>query len=186
MAVQLTLRRFTVDDYYAMARAGILHEDDRVELIDGEIVEMAPIGPGHAGRTDRGAELFLRRFGDLAQVRIQTPVRLNVHNEPQPDLALVHRRSDFYQAGHPTPVDVLLVVEVADTSLAIDQRIKLPMYARAGLREVWILDLQHDLLLVHRDPSPDGYRLVTAFRRGERLAPLAFPDRELSVDELLG
>ena len=186
MAVQLTRRRFTVDDYYAMARAGILHEDDRVELIDGEIVEMPPIGPGHAGSTDGGAELLIRRFGDLVQVRIQAPIRLNAHNEPQPDLALVRRRADFYRSGHPTPADVLLVIEVADTSLETDQRIKLPTYARASLPEVWLLDLQHDLVLVHRDPGPDGYRLVTTARRGERLAPLAFPDRELTIDELLG
>jgi Uma2 family endonuclease len=186
MAVQLTRRRFTVDDYYAMARVGILHEDDRVELIDGEIVEMPPIGPGHSGAVIGLTRVLMRAFGDHADVSVQNPVRLNVHNEPEPDVSLLRQQPDTYRAAHPTPVDILLVIEVADTSLAADQRVKMPMYARAGLPEAWIIDLQHDLVLVHRDPGPDGYRLVTTARRGERLAPLAFPNRELTIDELLG
>jgi Uma2 family endonuclease len=186
MAVQLTKRRFTVDEYYAMARAGILGEDDRVELIDGEIVEMAPIGSEHAGSVDRLTDLFGRRFRTRAIVRVQNPIRLNQYDEPQPDLALLRRRRDFYRLSHPTPDDVLLVVEVADTTLAADRSIKMPLYARAGILEVWLIDLRHRLVLVHREPTADCYRLVTTARGGERLAPLAFPDRELAVSDLLG
>jgi Uma2 family endonuclease len=186
MAVQLTRRRFTVDEYYEMARAGILGEDDRVELIDGEIVEMPPIGPGHAGSVGGAAEQLMRQFGDRAHVRVQNPIRLGPHDEPQPDLALVRRRADSYRSAHPTPADVLLVIEVADTSLAADRGVKMPLYARFGLPEAWLVDLQHEVVLVHREPAADGYRLVTTARRGERLRPLAFPDRELAVDDLLG
>ena len=186
MAVQLTRRRFTVDEYYAMARAGILAEDDRVELIDGEIVEMPPIGPEHAGSVDDIYQTLTRLFGDRAQIRSQNPVQLNPYNEPEPDFALLHRRPERYRAAHPTPADVFLIIEVSDTTLATDRRIKMPLYARHGIPEAWVIDLQHELVLVHREPTPDGYRLVSAARRGERLSPLAFPDRELAVDELLG
>jgi Uma2 family endonuclease len=186
MAVQLTRRRFTVDEYYWMARVGILAPDDRVELIDGEIVEMAPIGPVHAASVRQCTERFGREYSDLAQVSVQSPIRLGEHNEPEPDLALVRRRADFYRLAHPTPEDVFLVVEVADTSLAVDRRVKLPLYARAGIPETWLVDLQHDVLLVHREPTPDGYRVTRTARRGERIAPLAFPDREIAIADLLG
>jgi Uma2 family endonuclease len=186
MAVQLTRRRFTVDEYYEMARAGILGEDDRVELIDGEIVEMAPIGPGHAGGVEALHETLLRLFGDRAQVRAQNPIRLDPYNEPEPDLALVRRRPDSYRTAHPTPSDVFLVIEVSDTTLATDRGIKMPLFARYGIPEAWVIDLRHQVVLVHREPTPDGYRLISTARRGERLRPLAFPDREVAVDDLLG
>ena len=186
VAAQLTRHRFTVDDYYAMARAGILSEDDRVELLDGEIVEMPPIGPGHAYSVDGLTELLVRRFGDVARVRVQNPIRLDRYSEPEPDFALVRRREDLYRTGHPTPDDVLLVIEVADTTLASDRDVKTVLYARAALAEVWIVDLRHDLVLVHREPGPDGYTLVTTARRGDQLRMLAFPDRVVTVDDLLG
>jgi Uma2 family endonuclease len=185
MAVQLTRRQFTVDDYYAMLRAGILSPDDRVELIDGEIVEMPPMGPGHAGSIGSVTSLLIRLFGDRAQLRVQCPVRLGRFDEPEPDLALVRVRADSYRTAHPTPADVFLVIEVSDTTLATDRGTKMPLYARAGLPEAWILDLQHDLVLVHREPTPEGYRLVSTACLGDRLSPLAFPDCELAVDDLL-
>jgi Uma2 family endonuclease len=186
MAVRLTRRRFTVDEYYWMARVGILGEDDRVELIDGEIVEMAPIGPEHAGIVTQCTHRLLREFADLAQVRIQNPIRLDEYNEPEPDLALVRQRADFYRFAHPAPEDVLLVIEVADTTLAADRRHKMPLYGRAGIPEAWLVDLQHGVVYVHREPTADGYRVTQTVRRGERLAPLAFPDREIAVADLLG
>jgi Uma2 family endonuclease len=179
MAVQLTRRRFTVDEYYEMARAGILGEDDRVELIDGEIVEMPPIGPGHADSVDTIYQTLSRLFGDRAQIRSQNPIRLGPYNEPEPDFALLRRRPEGYRAAHPTPADVFLVIEVSDTTLATDRSIKMPMYARAGIAEAWLIDLQHGVVLVHREPGPDGYRV------GDRLSLLAFPDREIAVDDLL-
>jgi Uma2 family endonuclease len=185
MAVQLTRRRFTVDEYYQMAEAGILNEDDRVELIDGEIVEMPPIGPGHSGSVDKIYRTLFRAYDDIAQIRSQNPIRLDQYNEPQPDFSLLKHRADSYRSAHPGPDDVLLVIEVADTSLRTDRDIKLRLYARFGIQETWLVDLQHNLVVVAREPTAEGYRLITTARRGDRLAPVAFPDRALAVDDIL-
>jgi Uma2 family endonuclease len=186
MVAELKRRRFTADEYHWMARVGILGPDDRVELLDGQIIEMPPIGPDHAATVTDCDDHFRRLFGDLVQVRVQNPIRLDKFGEPQPDVVLVRPRTDSYRSAHPTPEDVLLVVEVADTTLADDRRVKLPLYAQAGIAETWLVDLQHGVVHVHREPSPDGYRVIRTVRRGERLAPLAFPERELAVSDLLG
>ena len=181
-----TRRRFTVHDYEQMGRAGILTEDDRVELIDGEIIEMSPIGSRHFAAVARLSKRFEQRFGDSALVVVQSPIRLDEHNEPEPDLALVKPRPDFYAAALPMPADVFLLVEVADTSLAYDRREKLPLYARHRIPEVWLVDVTTDTMLVSREPTPSGYRTSWTVGRGDRLAPLAFPQRELDGVELLG
>ena len=186
MAVQVAKRLFTVEEYHRMAEAGILTEDDRVELIEGEIVEMAPIGPSHAGRVDRLTELFVERLAGRAIVRVQNPVRLSQRSEPEPDLALVRRRPDFYTQAHPGPEDVFLVVEVMETSAEHDREEKLPLYAQAGIPEVWLVDLAAECIEVYRRPSPEGYEDLRRRCRGERLSPQAFPDVELAVDEVLG
>ena len=139
MSVQLSHRRFTVDEYYRMAGAGILHEDDRVELIEGEIVEMPPIGSYHAGEVDWLAQLLVRRLAGHAIVRGQNPIHLSVYSEPQPDITLLRPRADFYTTSHPTPEDILLVIEVADTSVAYDREIKAPLYSRAGIIDVLVV-----------------------------------------------
>ena len=185
MAVPLTRRRFTVDEYYRMADAGIFSEDDRVELIDGEIVQMGPIGENHAGHVDRLTWLFSRRAGDGAIVRVQNPVRLSEYSEPQPDMTLLHPRPDFYTSTHPGSRDVLLLVEVADTTAEYDRSIKVPLYARHRVWEVWVIDLQRDRVEIYRDPAPNGYREIRVARRGDRLTPLALPDVALSVDDIL-
>ncbi|HVC33433.1 MAG TPA: Uma2 family endonuclease [Chloroflexota bacterium] len=181
-----TRRRFTVDEYYRLAEVGILREDERVELVDGEIIVMSPIGRLHAADVDRLGDLFVITFRDSAQVRVQNPLRLDEHSEPQPDVMLLRRKPDFYRSGHPRPEDVLLLVEVADSTLAYDREVKLPLYARFGIPEVWLLDVENDAIVAHRDPSPDGYRTRLIVRRGASLAPLAFPGRELAVAEMLG
>ncbi len=186
MAVQLTRYRFTADEYEAMGRAGILGEDDRVELIEGEIVEMAPIGPGHARSVNDFTERFVVHFRDVAIVSPQNSIRLGRYSEPQPDLVLLRRRADRYGNALPSAEDVLLVVEVSDTTVAADRGVKVPLYGRAGIPETWVADLPHDVLHVYREPVDDGYRVVQTLRRGDRVAPLAFPDRELEVAELLG
>lgn len=186
MAVEFKRYRFTVDEYYRMAEAGIFDEDSRVELLDGEIIEMPPIGSGHADSVDASNLTLVRRFGDVARVRVQNPVRLDAHSEPEPDVALVRLRERPYREAHPGPEDVYLLVEVADTTLATDRRLKLPLYAKAGIPEILLVDLQNDAVHVHREPTPDGYRLVRTLRRGDRVAPLAFPDRDLHVADLLG
>lgn len=182
----LTRRRFTVEEYHRMADAGILDEDDRVELLDGEIVEMTPIGPRHAGGVARLDHLFGVRFGERAIVWAQNPLVLERHWEPQPDLVLLKPRQDFYTSALPGPEDALLVVEIAETSMQRDRRVKMPAYARTEVPEVWLLDLPGDRLEVFTDPAPEGYRKVRRLRRGDRLAPAAFPEVEFSVDEVLG
>ena len=186
MTLTPTRRRFTVHEYQQMGRAGVLAEDDRVELIDGEIIQMSPIGPPHNGTVLRFSKRFMQRFGDLALVSVQSPIRLDEHNEPEPDLALLQPRPDFYAAALPTAADVFLLVEVADTSLEYDRRTKLPLYARHNIPEVWVVDLNTDTILVSRDPTPSGYRTSWTVGRGDRIAPLAFPERELDGVELLG
>jgi Uma2 family endonuclease len=186
MAVDYQRYRFTVDEYYRMAEAGIFDEDSRVELIEGEIIQMPPIGPVHQDSVDSTNVTFVRRFSDVARVRVQGPIRLGIRNEPEPDICLLRIRPEPYRASHPGPDDVLLVVETADTTLAADRRLKLPMYARAGIPEVWLVDLPNDVVHVYREPFEDGYRVIQTLRRGDRVAPLAFPDRELDVSDLLG
>jgi Uma2 family endonuclease len=186
MGVQLARRLFTVAEYHKMAEAGILSEDDRVELLEGEIVAMSPIGSRHAGLVNRLNRLFSQRAGDQVVVSVQNPVRLGGYSEPQPDLALLRPRADFYTSSHPGPEDVLLAVEVAETSAAVDREVKVPLYARFGVPEVWLVDLAEDLVEVFREPSAEGYREVLVLRRGESLAPALLPDLLVPVDAVLG
>ena len=188
MALPAT-RRFTVDDYYKMAEVGILGQDDRVELIEGEIVEMAPIGPLHAGRVDRLLRLFGARLPDDFWIRGQNPVRLSRHSEPEPDLAVLRpepERARSYEEDHPTAADVLLILEVADSSLQYDLGRKARLYARHGVPELWVLDKRGGRLVLHREPTPRGYAAVQTLVRGESIVPLVFPEIVFTIDELLG
>jgi Uma2 family endonuclease len=186
MALQLSRRLFTVHEYYLMLQAGILTEDDRVELIEGEIVQMTAIGSRHAACVDRLNQLFSTRVVERAIVRVQNPVRLSEYSEPQPDLALLKPRPDFYAGAHPGPLDMLLLVEVADTSAGVDRAAKMPLYARAGIPEAWLVDLQADQVEVHRQPAPQGYQEVCSLGRGTQLGVEVFPDLSLAVDDILG
>jgi Uma2 family endonuclease len=127
MSVQGQKHQFNVDDYYRMAEVGLLSEDHRVELIGGEIIEMSPIGSTHGGAVKRSSAFLNRKLGDAAIVSVQNPVRLDDFSEPQPDIALLKPRKDFYSNSHPTPPDVLVVIEVADNSVAYDRNVKLPL-----------------------------------------------------------
>jgi Uma2 family endonuclease len=186
MLVEVQRKRFTVDEYYRMAEVGILDPDDRVELIEGEIIQMSPIGNRHAGCVNRANALFVDLFKGRAVVTVQNPVRLDKYNEPQPDLTLCKWRADFYSSGHPRPEDILLALEVADTTLKKDLKLKLPIYARLGIIELWIEDLRHDRLLVFRDPEGDKYQTHLMFGRGESLGVHVFPDASIKVEQLLG
>ncbi len=177
--------RFTVDEFARMGEAGIFSEDDRVELIDGEILEMTPIGPPHAWFVDRLNELIVTRLAGRAHVRIQNPVRLGRHTEPQPDL-VVARRSDAYADRHPEPGDILLVIEVADSSLRYDRLEKVPRYGKAGIPEAWLVDVEARTVTVYTGSGPDGYARQQVRRRGDRLAATSVPALEFLVDDVFG
>ena len=186
MSVQITKRHFNITEYYRMAEAGILSEDDRVELIEGEIIKMTPIGSRHAGCVSRLNALFNRLINETAIVSIQNPLRLSNFSEPQPDIALLKPRDDFYSSAHPTPSDVLLLIEVADKSLEYDRDIKLPLYAAASIPEVWLVNLIKDMIEIYIDPQDGMYREVRYFTRGETVSPLFNAKRTLSVDSVIG
>lgn len=180
-------RCFDVFEYYRMAEAGILHEDDRVELIEGEIVEMTPIGPRHANCVDRLTRLIVEFAGRRYVVRVQGPIRLDDGSEPQPDLTLLRRPAEgSYASDHPTPQDVLLVVEVADASLEYDREVKLPLYARAGIPEAWLMDLRNGVVEVHSEATPEGYRTIEKVRRAETVSSKTVPGLVLRAEEILG
>jgi Uma2 family endonuclease len=186
MSVQLRKRYFNVDDYYRMAEAGLFSEGDRVELIEGEVIEMSPIGSHHAGCLTRSSAVLNRRFGHLAIVSVQNPIRLGEFSEPQPDLALLTPRKDYYSNSHPTAADVLVVIEVADTSADYDRNVKLPLYARAGIPEAWLVVLPKDLIEVHSQPKNGKYQKVQRLKRGKTLTSPTVSGLSLTVDEILG
>jgi Uma2 family endonuclease len=185
MSKPLPTRRFTVDEYYRMTEVGILRAGERVELIEGEIIEMAAIGSRHAACVRRLQKLLTAGVADRGLVSVQNPVRLSDLSEPEPDIAVVKPSTDDYASAHPRAADVLLIVEVADTSVDFDREQKAFLYSLAGIAEYWLMDLPADLMEVYRWPSPDGYRDVRRLRRDDSLRPVAFPDLELSVSAIL-
>ncbi len=185
LPAQLERHRFSAAEYQRMVEVGILSEDDRVELIEGEIVAMSPMGSRHAACVDRLNAAFAARLGQEAIVRVQSPVRLDDFSEPEPDLALLRPRADFYAEAHPTPADILLVVEVMEASREYDRKVKVPLYARAGIQEVWLVDAVEGQVHVLREPAGDAYGAVGIHGRRETLAPLAFPDLALGLSQIL-
>ena len=184
--VEIHRHLFTVDDFAHMGEAGILAEDDRVELIDGEIREMTPIGPAHAAIVDRLAELLLGHLAGKANVRIHNPIRLGRYTEPQPDLVVARRRTDYYAGRHPEAGDVRLVIEVADSSLPYDRVEKAPRYAGAGIPEAWLVDVPGETVTVYTGPDPGGYASQRLLRRGEVVASAAVAELRIAVDEIFG
>ena len=177
---------FTVDEYYRMAEAGLFSEERHVELIEGEVIEMSPIGSRHAGCVDDLNSLITHQVGRLAIVRVQGPIRIYEYSQPQPDLALLKPRRDSYRRSHPTPSDVLLVIEVADTSAQYDRNVKLPLYARAGIPEAWLIVLAKDFIEVHREPKNGKYSKLQRLKRGKKVTLASLPSVVLAVEEILG
>jgi hypothetical protein len=173
--------RISVDDYHRMAEAGVFGHQDRVELIEGEVFDMAPIGSQHAYVVNQLARLFTLAAGQDCLVSTQNPIRLGDRSEPQPDLALL--KPGDYMARLPGPSDVLLVVEVASSSIDYDRGVKLELYARHGIAEVWLLDLTGNELLVFRDPEGGTYRSSATPRPGEPVGPVLLPGIEWSLAE---
>jgi Uma2 family endonuclease len=175
--------RWTVAEYHRMGEVGLLNEDSRVELIDGEIVEMAPIGSEHAGHNNQLLSLLAYRLYGRAVVAGQNPVVLSSHEEPQPDIAVLRWRDDYYRTAHPHAEDVLLLVEIADSTLRYDRDVKVPLYASYGIPEVWLLDLQQKQLEIYREPAQGQYRQRDCRRTGT-LAPIRCPDAVIDLAEL--
>jgi Uma2 family endonuclease len=187
MASALPIRHhlFSVEDFHEMGRAGILGPDSRVELIEGELIDMAPIGSRHAGVVAALSMHFSRRVGDAAVVWTQNPIAAPPRSEPQPDISLLRPREDGYQGSLPTANDILLLIEVAETTLQYDRTVKLPLYARHGVREVWIVNLPERMLEIYREPQGRAYRVGLQHAATDVASPLALPDAGVKLSELL-
>jgi Uma2 family endonuclease len=169
-----------------MAEAGLFLGGPHVELIEGEVIEMRPIGSRHAGCVDDLNSLLAHQIGRLAIIRVQGPIRIDEHSEPQPDIALLKPRRDSYRRSHPTPPDVLLVIEIADTSANYDRSVKLPLYARAGIPESWLIVLPKDTIEVYSEPGDGKYTRIQRFKRGKTLTSPTVASLSLKVDDILG
>src|SRR2546426_3087238 len=177
---------FTVEMYHKLGELGIFDEDDRVELLDGQIVEMSPIGAAHAACVYRLTNLLARRTSGDVGVSVQNPVLLDPRWEPQPDIALLRRSGGFHGEWVATARDVALVIEVADSSLERDRDVKIPHYALTGIAEAWLIDLEGDAITCYRTPGRDGYEEIVTVNRGATLRPVALPELTIGADEILG
>lgn len=169
-----------------MGEAGVFHEDDRVELIDGQVLQMTPTGPDHGSCVNRLTALFAPLAGQRATLSVQNPLVLGEHQEPQPDFTVLRYRPDGYRVRHPRAADVLLVIEVGDTSVDSDRQTKIPLYTRAGVPEAWLVNLPADTVEVYRDPRAESYASIQTAKRGETITPLQLPSITLEVDNILG
>jgi Uma2 family endonuclease len=186
MATQAVQPLITVAQYYQMAADGVLHADDHVELIEGRLHWMSPIGISHAFCVDNLADRFRELLAQRAWVRSQNPLHLDDLSEPQPDISLLRWRDDRYRTAHPAPADVLLLVEVADSTLKEDRGMKAPLYARHEIPEFWIVNLPQSVVEVYTQPQNGRYQQRVVRRRGEQVAPGAFPDLLIAVDAIFG
>ena len=173
--------RFTVAEYYAMARLGIIPENDRVELLDGDIIHMPPIGDWHIASVNRLIDLLHTPLKGRVVFSVQSPMLLNPNSEPQPDVMLAQWRDDYYEGGRPRPADVLLLIEVSGTTLDYDRNKKLTAYARARIPEVWIVSRENRRIESYTEPSEGSYSNVRYTGPTETIAPQAFPDVALEV-----
>jgi Uma2 family endonuclease len=185
-SIELPRTRFSIDQFHRMGEAGVLDRGERYELLDGAIVTMSPIGPRHAARARFLNRILSEAFSGRAIVDMQNPVILSDHSEPQPDVVLLKWRDDYYENRHPVPDDILLMSEIGDTTAPLDRHVKMPLYAEAGVQELWLVNLQNDEIDVCRRPGEGEYRSMTRYTRGQRIGCQAFPDVTWSVDDILG
>jgi len=179
----LNRHKLTVEDLYRMVAAGVLREEDRVELIDGELIDMAPIGPLHQGTVDLLTRLFARGIAANI-VRVQGPIVIAPRTQLQPDLSILKERKDFYRRTPARPEDCLLVIEVADSTVKIDREEKIPRYGKAGVPESWLLDLETKALFIFTGPGASGYRRMVRPEHSERVSPALLPEISVQVAEL--
>jgi len=185
MAVEVHRKLFTIDEYHRMIESGILSEDDRVELVEGEIIEMAAKGSRHAACVTRITDLFYRYARQSAIIRVQDPVRIGSSSELEPDVALLRLRDDLYANSHPDGNDVLLIVEVSDTTIGYDRGVKLGLYAQANVPEVWIVNLADKVIEVYSQPEGGGYKVSTEARSGDSITALSVPGLTLEAKAVL-
>jgi Uma2 family endonuclease len=183
---RLNIFRLNVSQYHQMSEAGIFSENDKVELINGEIIEMSPIGRRHTACVNRLNSVFSQLLGKKVIVAVQNPILLNNLSEPEPDIALLKPRADFYESGHPQPQDIFLLIEVADSSLEYDRDVKIPLYASSDITEVWLVDIYEQVIIVYRYPNENGYSDIQTLSRGEKMSIQAFPEVNLVVEDILG
>lgn len=183
---EMTRHKFTVAEYMRMAEVDLWGEDSRVELIWGEIVEMSPIYIAHTSIVKRLISLLTKQLGERIILGVQDPVQLSDDSLPQPDISVLRPQDKFYSERQPGSDDILLLIEVADSSLRYDQRVKSKLYGAAGVADYWIVNLPARQIEVYREPRSNGYRTVTHYWPGETLSPLAFPDATVNVDDILG
>ena len=186
MSLQIPKRQFNVDEYYRMAESGILSERDRVELIEGEVIEMNPIGTRHFSCVVRLTSLLTERLGTRFYVSIQGPVRIDDFSQPEPDVAVLTPRGDFYADSLPGPEDVLLLIEVADSSLDYDREVKKPLYAKAGVAEFWLVDLAARTIDCYWQPSGDEFQRHERRTADDRFESVSIPELSVAVSEILG
>jgi Uma2 family endonuclease len=179
------IHKFTVQQYHLMHEAGVFTVGDRYELINGEIREMSPIGIKHAVCVAKTARLFQIKLGDRAFVWTQNPIILRNYSEPQPDLAILKWRDDFYASALPTPEDILLIIEVADSTIAYDRDVKMPLYAVNGIPEMWLFDINQQIIEGYTKPSSSGYKRMQRYEQGDTLAMNAFPEFNFNWEDLL-
>ncbi len=178
------IHKFTVQQYHLMHEAGVFAEGDRLELINGEIREMSPIGRKHAVCVSKATKNFERKLGDQAIIWTQNPIRLSDHSEPQPDLAILKWRDDFYAEALPTPEDVLLIIEVSDSTIAYDRNVKSLLYAANGIPETWLFDVNKKVVEGYSQPSSSGYKRMQRYEQNDTLAMIAFPDIVFNWEEI--
>lgn len=177
--------RFTVDDFYKMTELGMLKDYEKSEIIKGELIEKMPIGEKYSAVVEKLVETLSDKLGKSVSLRNQQPIKFSDYDEPQPDLAILQRRDDFYFHNKPVPKDVLVLIEVSDTTLKYDRDTKLSLYAEAEISEVWIINLPNNIVEVHQNPSNGIYQLAKIFKRGESIKSEILPDLSLEVDEIL-
>lgn len=185
MTVAVEIRRLSVEDYHLMVEAGIIASNERVELIEGQLYRMAAKGTFHSAAITRIKRLLEARLGNRVLLRFQDPVRLSDDSEPEPDVAVVRPDPLDYEDHHPTPEEIYLLIEVSDRTLKRDRELKAPAYARSGIREYWILDINARQLYVFREPRVEGYANLVVLAESDLIAPLAFLDCQVSVEDLL-
>jgi len=181
----LPLKRWTVEDYHRMIHGGILTADDRVELLDGQIVTMVPQEPPHASHVDEGGDYLKALFAGRAKVRVQLPITLSPGSEPEPDFAIVRIDENRYRDRHPTPTDIYLLIEVSDTTLMRDRHRKASIYARAGIPEYWIINIQQRQAIVLQNPQNDHYQVERIASETDQLTPLFAPDITVDLRHLI-